>query len=67
MAGTENLSEIEDRMYTVKEVAVMFQVTEHTVRQWLTASPARLQGFKVGKGWRISKAQLQTLANEQVG
>ena len=55
-----------DKIFTVKEVADIFQVTEYTVREWL--KDEKLVGFKIpGHQWRINEAEVRKFANQQYG
>lgn len=58
------------KLYTVKQVAQIFQVTEYTVRVWLKEQGG-LRGVKMGKGstghWRVTGAELVRFANEKFG
>ncbi len=57
--------ELQDRMYLVKEVAKMFQVTDLTVRLWITRGLKghKLQAIKMGKSWQVSLQALVEWAN----
>lgn len=60
------ITEIEDKYYSVKDVAQIFQVTEYTVRVWINETDDKkfkLAAMKFGKSWRISKGALVDLAN----
>lgn len=48
---------MEDKLYTIPEVAKMLQIKESTVATWLRNG--KLDGQKVGKSWRITKENLQ--------
>lgn len=58
------------KLYTVKQVSDIFQVTEYTVRSWLKAEGG-LRGTKMGRGttghWRISGKELVRFANDKFG
>lgn len=58
------------KLYTVKQVADIFQVTEYTVRSWLK-EPGGLRGTKMGRGttghWRITSQELVRFANQKFG
>jgi excisionase family DNA binding protein len=49
-----------EELYTPEEIASRLKVTRRTVYQWL--KDGHLQAMKVGKGWRISPAQLEAFA-----
>ncbi len=55
--------QIEDRLHTVKEVAVIFSVEPLTVRTWIKAN--KLAAMKVGKSWRISRVAMIDFANKE--
>lgn len=50
-----------ERMYTVQELAELFQVKPRTILDWLRSE--RLRGFKLSDApkseWRVTDAQLQ--------
>lgn len=50
-----------ERMYTVQELADLFQVKPRTIMDWLRSG--RLRGFKLSDApkseWRVSETQLQ--------
>ncbi len=46
----------DDRLLTVPQVAERLQVNERTVSLWLRKG--HLRGFKIGKEWRVSAADL---------
>lgn len=58
------------KLYTVRQVAEIFQVTEYTVRSWLKQDDG-LRGTKMGRGttghWRVTSAELVRFANEKFG
>lgn len=48
---------MEDKMYTVQEVAQQLRVSERTVRNWVESGELRV--FRIGKrGYRISETDL---------
>ncbi len=47
---------IDDRLLTMPAVAERLQIKERTVTQWLRKG--YLRGFKIGKEWRVSAADL---------
>ena len=53
----------EPQLLTPVQIAEALQLTESTITRWLRNR--RLRGFKVGKDWRISKADLNTFLEEQ--
>lgn len=52
----------EDRLLTPAQVAQRLQVNERTVTQWLRKG--HLRGFKIGKEWRISLADLEAFLED---
>ncbi len=56
----------DDKLLTPPQVAEHLQVNERTVTQWLRKG--HLRGFKIGKEWRVSAADLgiflETSANK---
>ena len=58
--------DLSKKFYTVSEIAVMFQVTEWTVRElWIKSG--KLKATKIGKQWRIPHEDLTAFANEKYG
>ena len=54
-----SLAETMDKhLLTPPQVAERLQVNERTVTQWLRKG--YLRGFKIGKEWRVSEADLKT-------
>ena len=43
--------------YTVKEIADKLKTTEYNIRELL--KDGKLQGFKLGKSWRIKESDLR--------
>lgn len=57
---------IEDPFLTPAQVASIFQVTDHTVREWLKAGT--IKGIKLPTGaWRIQQSEMTRFANERYG
>lgn len=55
-----------DKLYTTKEVAEIFSVTEYTVRNWL--KDEKLEGLKTKVGrWRVTESALKEFANKEYG
>jgi excisionase family DNA binding protein len=58
-----------DELLTVGQVAIIFQVTNYTVRVWL--KEGKLNGIKVAGAsrghWRISRREVLRLATETYG
>ncbi len=53
----------EPQLLTPAQIAEALQLTESTITRWLRNG--RLRGFKVGKDWRVSKADLDAFLEEQ--
>ena len=51
------------KLLTPVQIAEALQLTESTITRWLRNN--RLRGFKVGKDWRVSKADLDAFLEEQ--
>ena len=56
---------MEERMFTVREVADHFRVTATTVRRWLESGD--LRGVKLGDraGWRVRESELERFLKER--
>lgn len=50
---------VNEKLYTVKEVAKMFSVTELTVRRWIINK--KINSFKVGKKRYVTENEIQRL------
>lgn len=48
-------------LYTVKQVACLFDVTERTVANWVRVG--RLKGVKIGGKWRFTRAEIERFAS----
>ena len=53
---------MEEKLYTVKEVAEMLHFQPNTIRLWLEAG--KLRGIKVGWQWRVRESDLQEFMKE---
>ena len=49
--------------YTVEDIAKELEVSVDTVRNWIKAG--RLEAFKVGRDYRISREQFQRFMDER--
>jgi excisionase family DNA binding protein len=47
---------VEERWYTVTEVAEKLSVSRWTITNWLKSR--RLKGIKIGKAWRVKESDL---------
>ena len=47
---------MEEKLYTVEEVAAYLKISEYTVRRHLLEG--LLKGLKIGKAWRITEKAL---------
>lgn len=56
---------VNERLYTVTEVHEMFQVTEWTVRQWVTKG--KLKSSKINGRIYFTEAQIRDYANGRYG
>ena len=52
---------MDEQLLTPPQVAERLQVNERTVTQWLRKG--YLRGFKIGKEWRVSAADLKNFLN----
>lgn len=53
----------EPKLLTPAQIAEALQLTESTITRWLRNG--RLRGFKVGKDWRVSPADLEAFLEKQ--
>ena len=54
---------IEPKLLTPAQIAEALQLSESTITRWLRKG--RLRGFKVGKDWRVSTADLNAFLEEK--
>ena len=54
---------IERQLLTPAQIAEALQLNESTITRWLRKG--RLRGFKVGKDWRVSTADLNAFLEEK--
>ena len=53
---------VEEKIYTVEEIAEKLKVRDYTVRGWLRTG--KLQGFKMGgRDWRVKESELSKFIN----
>ena len=50
-------------IYTLEEIAELLQVTRRTIYTWI--KDGKLKAFKVGRGWRVSRADLDSFLNSR--
>jgi excisionase family DNA binding protein len=50
---------------TAEEVAEMLSVSVDTVRNWCTRKKNKLPAFKIGREWRIERADLDRFIQER--
>lgn len=55
---------MDDKLYSVEEVAKMFGVANTTIRKKLRKK--ELHGFKIGKAWRIKRTEIQRYCKEGI-
>ena len=55
----------EKQYLTVEEIADMLQVSIDTVRNWINRKNNKLPAFKIGREWRIEKADLDRFIQER--
>lgn len=50
-----------ETVYTAEEAATQLKVTPFTIREYLKSG--KLNGFKMGKAWRIKESDLEALVD----
>ena len=50
---------MEEKLYTVNEVAEILKIDPHTIRQWL--KEGTINGIRLGRYWRIRERDLKEL------
>lgn len=58
---------IEDRWYTVEEIAQRLKVTDQTVRRWLKDGDLTGTNFSGRTGWRIREADVNAFLERRAG
>jgi len=50
-----------DEILTVREVAAYLKLSRTTIWRW--CNEGKLQAFKVGRGWRIHRSELERITH----
>ncbi len=50
-------------IYTLEEIAQLLQVTRRTIYTWV--KDGKLKAFKVGRGWRVTREELDAFLNSR--
>ena len=58
---------IEDKWYTVEEIAERLKVTDQTVRRWLKSGDLIGTNFSGRTGWRIREADVNGFLEQRAG
>ena len=53
---------LDQPFYTISDIAILFAVSEQTVRKWI--KEGKLQSFKVGRGVRVTAEALRNYLAE---
>ncbi len=54
-----------DEILTVEEMAQYLKVSRSTVWRW--CNEGKVPAFKVGRGWRVHRAQLEQIMGQKIG
>ncbi len=54
-----------DEILTVREVAECLKLSRTTIWRW--CHEGKLQAFKVGRGWRIHRSELEKIVGQKLG
>ena len=54
-----------DEILTVREVAEYFKLSRTTIWRW--CNEGKLQAFKVGRGWRIHRSEVERIVGQNSG
>jgi excisionase family DNA binding protein len=54
-----------DEILTVEEMAQYLKVSRSTVWRW--CNEGKVPAFKVGRGWRVHRAQLEKIMGQKIG
>lgn len=50
-------------LYTIEELTELLQVTQRTIYNWIKSG--KLKAFKIGRGWRVKREDLDAFLNER--
>jgi len=53
-----------DEILTVREVAEYFKLSRTTIWRW--CNEGKLQAFKVGRGWRIHRSEIEKITGQSI-
>ena len=54
-----------DEILTVEEMAQYLKVSRSTVWRW--CNEGKVSAFKVGRGWRVHRSQLEKIMGQKIG
>jgi excisionase family DNA binding protein len=57
--ATRGVSRVMDEILTVREVAEYLKLSRTTIWRW--CNEGKLQAFKVGRGWRIHRSEIEKI------
>ena len=59
VTATRGVSFVMDEILTVREVAGYLKLSRTTIWRW--CSEGKLKAFKVGRGWRIHRSEIEKI------
>lgn len=63
--ATKEMSFVMDEILTVREVADYLKLSRTTIWRW--CKEGKLKAFKVGRGWRIHRSELEDIVGQNLG
>ncbi|MGA9347416.1 MAG: helix-turn-helix domain-containing protein [Anaerolineae bacterium] len=63
--ATRGVSRVMDEILTVREVAEYLKLSRTTIWRW--CNEGKLQAFKVGRGWRIHRSEVEKIVGQNLG
>jgi len=63
--ATRGVPHVMDEILTVQEVAEYLKLSRTTIWRW--CNEGKLQAFKVGRGWRIHRAEVEKIVGQNFG
>jgi len=60
--ATSEVSRVMDEILTVREIAEYLKLSRTTIWRW--CNEGKLKAFKVGRGWRIHRSELERITRD---
>jgi len=63
--ATSEVSRVMDEILTVREIAEYLKLSRTTIWRW--CQEGKLRAFKVGRGWRIHRSEVEKIVGQNLG